>query len=89
MFKAFLKTWHWKQPAKHVKIDVINAIELHEDSTYLLLADSHAVSRSDMEELMISIKKQGVRNVVGFMLGGSPDESIQLVERSNKPKGKK
>lgn len=72
---------------KPVNINVINALELHKDSTYILLADSTALSRSDMEQVMKDIKRSGVRNVVSFMLAGSPDDAIQLVER-NKPRAK-
>lgn len=88
MLRDFLRRWHWKQPEKRISLNVVNAIELRKDSTYILLADNHAVTRADMYDLMTSIRKQGIQNVVGFMLGGSPEDSIQIIE-DTKPKGKK
>lgn len=89
MFKEFVKRWHWKQPQKHVKIDVINAIELKPDATYILVADSHAVTRADIQTLMSQMRKAGVKNVVGFMLGGAPEEHIQFVEHHKRKRSNK
>jgi hypothetical protein len=87
----FIRSWNWRQPKKHVKLDVINAIELKPEATYILVADKKAVTREDITMLMGSMRKAGVKNVVGFMLGGAPEDSIQFVEhhkrdrkRSNK-----
>jgi hypothetical protein len=80
MLKEFLKRFHWKQTPKQVKIDVINAIELRRDSTYILVADQRHVARDDIMFLMSDMRKSGIRNVVGFMLSGSPEESIQFVQ---------
>lgn len=89
MFKEFFKRFHWKQPQKHVKIDVINAIELKPDATYILVADHNAVTKADINDLMVNMRKAGVKNVIGFILGGSPEEHIQFVEHHKRKRGSK
>lgn len=75
-----------KVPAeKSIKLNVINAIELKPDSTYMLIADSRHISRADIDQIMKDLKRGGVNNVVSFMLSGGPDDAIQFVQ-SNSPK---
>lgn len=79
------KTKTSRTPTKRVSLNVINAIELKKDSTYILVANTKTVGKEDIQTIMKDIRKAGVKNVVAFMLSGNPDEAVQFVQ-SNNPK---
>lgn len=66
---------------RKVKLDVINAIELKPEANYILVCDTKTFKREEIESMLKDLKKAGIRNVVSFMLSGSPDEAIELVTK--------
>ena len=74
---------------RKVKLDIINAIELKPEANYILVCDAKTFKRAEVETMLKDLKKAGVRNVVSFMLSGSPDEAIQLITKEKKHAAKK
>lgn len=77
------------QPKKQVKLNVINAVELNPYSNYILICDSGVFTRKELEQVMKDIRRAGVKNVVGFMLSGNPEDSIQVIAKERKSATKK
>lgn len=75
------KFWRKKQA---VKVEVINAIELRKDSTYILVANTTQVKQADIQSIMANMRRAGIKNVVGFMLSGAPEDAIQFVTQEKK-----
>lgn len=69
------------KPAKAVKLNIINAIELKPEANYILVVDGKILKRPEVERVLKDLKKHGIRNVVSFMLSGSPDDAIQLITK--------
>lgn len=69
---------------RRVKLDIINAIELKPEANYILVVNGKDIKRPEIESMLKELKKSGVRNVVSFMLSGSPDEAIQLISKEKK-----
>lgn len=67
-----------------VKIQVVNAIELNPYSNYILFVDGDLHKRPEVESMLKDLKSHGVRNVVSFMLSGSPDEAIQVISKEKR-----
>lgn len=77
-----MNRWPWqRKPERKVRLDVINAVELKPEANYILVADHKHFSRPDMEQVMKDLRKAGVRNVVSFLLGGSPEEAVQIISK--------
>lgn len=77
MFKLFHKS-------KTVKLNIINAIELKPEANYILVADNRNITQANLAKIMADLRKAGVRNVVSFMLSGSPDDAIQLISKEKR-----
>lgn len=81
----------FRKPHKQrkVKLDIINAIELKPEANYILVCDTKIFKREQVESMLKDLKKSGVRNVVSFMLSGSPDDAIQLITKEKPHAAKK
>lgn len=80
-------TLPWQKPVRErkVKLDIINTVELKPECNYLLLTDKRLMNQEQIKQLLKDLKKAGVRNVVGFMLSGDPDDAVQVISKE-KPK---
>jgi hypothetical protein len=74
-------SFHKPHKRRKVKLDIINAIELKPEANYILVCDTKTFKREQVESMLKDLKRHGVRNVVSFMLSGSPDEAIQLITK--------
>lgn len=82
------RLWNRKSAAQ-VKLNIVNAIELKSEANYILVADTAHFTRPELEGIMKDLRKAGVRNVVSFLLAGSPEEAVQLISKESKHATKK
>lgn len=80
-----------RQPKRErkVKLDIINAIELKPEANYILVCDTKYFKREEIESILKDLKKHGIRNVVSFMLSGSPEDAVQLITKEKPHAAKK
>lgn len=73
--------WQQSGTKRKVKLDIINAIELKPECNYLLVTDKPLMNQEQIKQLLKDLKRAGVRNVVGFMLSGDPDDAVQVISK--------
>lgn len=73
----------WPKRSRDIQITV-RAVALDPAASYIIVANPNNMAEPAVKNLMKDLRKTGVKNVVAFMLSGSPDDAIQVIEKGKK-----
>lgn len=71
--------FRFKRRPVAVNVTVV-AHELKPDANYVIIMDQNSIDTSTVNDVIKSLRRQGIKNVVAFMVNGSTDDVIQEIK---------